>query len=73
MKLSNLVDPIRFESGVADIPGETVVSLGNILGRMKDRINVRLHLIGHADNRPLSERLVQIYGDNGGLSRERAG
>ena len=73
VKLSNLVEPIRFESGVAAIPQETVVSLGNILGRMKDRINVRLHLIGHADNRPLSERLVQIYGDNGGLSRERAG
>ena len=73
VKLSNLVAPIRFESGVADIPEETVVSLGNILARMKDRINVRLHLIGHADNRPLSERLVQIYGDNGGLSRERAG
>jgi len=73
VKLSNLVAPIRFESGVADIPGETVVSLGNILDRMKDRINVRLHLIGHADNRPLSERLVQIYGDNAGLSRERAG
>jgi len=73
VKLSNLVAPIRFESGVADIPEETVVSLGNILARMKDRINVRLHLIGHADNRPLSERLVQIYGDNAGLSRERAG
>ena len=73
VKLSNLVAPIRFESGVADIPEETVVSLGNILARMKDRINVRLHLIGHADNRPLSERLVQVYGDNAGLSRERAG
>jgi flagellar motor protein MotB len=42
-------------------------------GRMKDRINVRLHLIGHADNRPLSPRLQAIYGDNAGLSRERAG
>jgi len=73
IKLSNLVPPIHFESGIADIPGTTVESLGNILERMKDRINVRLHLIGHADNRPLSDRLVQIYGDNAGLSRERAG
>jgi flagellar motor protein MotB len=40
---------------------------------MKDRLNVRLHLVGHADNRPLSPRLVEIYGDNAGLSRERAG
>jgi flagellar motor protein MotB len=73
VKLSNLVAPIRFESGVADIPEETVVSLSNILIRMRDRINVRLHLIGHADNRPLSPALAETYGDNAGLSRERAG
>ena len=73
VKLSNLVPPIGFASGVADIPGTTVESLAEILGRMQDRINVRLHLIGHADNRPLSARLVEIYGDNAGLSRERAG
>ncbi|MGB5492158.1 MAG: OmpA family protein, partial [Woeseiaceae bacterium] len=73
VKLSNLVAPIRFESGIANIPETTVASLGEILNRMQDRINVRLHLIGHADNRPLSARLVRIYGDNAGLSRERAG
>jgi flagellar motor protein MotB len=73
IKLANLVAPIRFESGVAAIPASTVESLGAILGRMQDRLNVRLHLIGHADNQPLSPRLVEIYGDNAGLSRERAG
>ena len=73
VKLSGLVKPIHFESGVANIPDETVESLGAILSRMRDRLNVRLHLIGHADNRPLSPRLQAIYGDNSGLSRERAG
>ena len=73
IKLSNLVAPIHFESGVAEIPAATVESLAEILDRMQDRINVRLHLIGHADNRPLSPRLEAIYGDNAGLSRERAG
>jgi flagellar motor protein MotB len=73
IKLSNLVPPIRFESGVADIPATTVESLAKILERMRDRLNVRLHLIGHADNRPLSPRLAEVYGDNAGLSRERAG
>ena len=73
VKLSNLVPPIRFESGIANIPVTTVDSLGDILERMQDRINVRLHLIGHADSRPLSDRLATIYGDNAGLSRERAG
>jgi len=73
IKLANLVAPIRFESGVAAIPASTVESLGAILARMQDRLNVRLHLIGHADNQPLSPRLAEIYGDNAGLSRERAG
>jgi flagellar motor protein MotB len=73
VKLSGLVPDIQFETGVAQIPETTVESLGAILDRMKDRINVRLHLIGHADNQPLSPRLQAIYGDNGGLSRERAG
>lgn len=73
VKLSGLVPPVYFQSGVADIPEETVVSLSEILGRMQDRLNVRLHLVGHADNQPLSPRLQAIYGDNDGLSRERAG
>jgi len=73
IKLSNLVPPIHFQSGIADIPESTVASLGEILARMRDRRNVRLHLVGHADDRPLSPRLAAIYGDNAGLSRERAG
>ena len=73
IKLSNLVPPIRFASGVAEIPESTVESLAEILARMRDRRNVRLHLLGHADNRPLGPELAAIYGDNAGLSRERAG
>ena len=73
VKLSNLVPPIHFQTGVAKIPESTVGSLAEILGRMRDRINVRLHLIGHADNQPLSAELARIYGDNAGLSRERVG
>ena len=73
IKLSNLVPPIHFASGVADIPESTVKSLADILDRMRDRLHVRLHLIGHADNQPLSPALAAIYGDNEGLSRERAG
>ncbi|MDJ0938340.1 MAG: OmpA family protein [Woeseiaceae bacterium] len=73
IKLSNLVPPVHFESGVADIPSETVVMLSEILGRMQDRLNVRVHLVGHADSQPLSLALQEIYGDNEGLSRERAG
>lgn len=73
VKLTGLVPPIHFESGVADIPDSTLAELGRILERMKHRRNVRLHFVGHADNQPLSEALARIYGDNFGLSRERAG
>ncbi len=73
IKLRNLVPPVRFASGVADIPETTITVLGGILEGMRHRKNVRLHFVGHADNRPLSDALVRIYGDNAGLSRERAG
>ncbi|HZD53982.1 MAG TPA: OmpA family protein, partial [Woeseiaceae bacterium] len=73
VKLTGLVPPIHFESGVAKIPAATVAVLGEILEGMKHRRNVRLHLVGHADSQPLSEALARIYGDNAGLSRERAG
>ncbi len=73
IKLKNLVPPIHFASGVADIPATTIDALGRILERMRHRKNVRLYFVGHADDRPLSAALVKIYGDNAGLSRERAG
>ena len=40
---------------------------------MRHLDNVRLHLVGPADNQPLSGDLAERYGDNTGLSRERAG
>lgn len=73
VKLGNVVAPILFESGVAQIPEGTVEALSKILDGMKDRLNVRLHLVGHADNQRLSPRLARIYTDNMGLSHERAG
>ncbi len=73
VKLTDVVPPIHFDSGVASIPDSTVAELRAVLERMQDRHNVRINLVGHADNRPLSPRLQEIYGDNAGLSRERAG
>jgi flagellar motor protein MotB len=73
IKLTGLVPPIYFESGVAKIPDSTVEELGEILASMRDRMNLRLHLVGHADSQRLSPQLAEIYGDNTGLSRERAG
>ncbi len=73
IKLTGLVPPIYFESGEAKIPDSTVDALAEILAGMRDRMNLRLHLVGHADTQPLSPRLQEMYADNMGLSRERAG
>jgi len=40
---------------------------------MRYRKNVRVHFVGHADSQRLSEGLARAFGDNMGLSRERAG
>ncbi len=73
VKLKGVVPAIRFESGVANIPASTVRELQAVLASLRDRANVRLHLVGHADNQPLSPSLARVYGDNAGLSKERAG
>src|SRR5580700_10769966 len=73
VKLKNVIPPIHFESGVAKIPDNYVETLRKALEGLRDRRNVRLHLVGHADNQPLSPMLARTFGDNTGLSRERAG
>ena len=73
VKLRNVIPPIHFESGIAKIPDRHVDLLRKALDGVRDKRNVRLHLVGHADDQRLSEALVQTFGDNAGLSRERAG
>lgn len=73
IKLTNVVPPIRYQSGVSEIPAEYVERLRGVLDSMKGRLNVRLHFVGHSDNVPLFGALRARLGDNIGLSRERAG
>ncbi|MBS0396542.1 MAG: OmpA family protein, partial [Proteobacteria bacterium] len=73
VKLRNVIPPIHFESGVAKIPPDSVETLRKALEALRERQNVRLHLVGHADSQPLSPTLARAFGDNAGLSRERAG
>ena len=72
-KLKDLVPPILFKSGKADIPEEYVNKLREILNSMEDRVNVRLHFIGHSDNVKLKRAAKEKYGSNLELSKERAG
>lgn len=73
VKLQNVVPAIRFGSGEAEIPPDYTQRLREVLDRMKGRTNVRLHFVGHTDNVPLVGAARATFGDNDGLSRERAG
>ena len=73
VKLDNLVPSILFPLGKAEIPENYLELLRGVLNQMRDRKNVRLHFVGHTDSLPLRGDLVERYGDNVGLSRERAG
>jgi flagellar motor protein MotB len=73
IKLQNIVPPIRFASGKAEIPEGYIARLREALERVKDRTNVRLHFVGHTDNVPLQGEARVMYRDNLELSRERAG
>jgi len=73
VKLANLIPPIHFRAGEADIPEGYLEQLRGVLETMRERNNVRLHFVGHSDSQRLSDELTAIYGDNVGLSRERAG
>ena len=73
IKVDNLVPPIHFGLGKVNITENYLKMLRDVLDRMRGHENVRLHFIGHADSLPLRNELIELYGDNIGLSRERAG
>ena len=61
VKLDNIVPPIHFESGIAQVPDSTVQELRTILEKMRHRVNVRLNLVGHTDDQPLSAELAMNW------------
>ncbi|MDW7710662.1 MAG: OmpA family protein [Deferrisomatales bacterium] len=73
VKLADLFPPIPFREGDAEIPADYLDRLRAVLDSMRHRANVRLHFVGHTDSLPLRPALEARYGDNVGLSRERAG
>lgn len=73
VKLKSLVPSILFPLGVADITDNYITQLRSVLENMRDKQNVRLHFVGHTDNLQLFGAVKEQFGDNIGLSRERAG
>jgi hypothetical protein len=68
IKLTGLVPPIHFRLGEAEIPEDSIAQIRSVLDRMRNRTNVRLHFVGHADSLPLGGELQETFGDNLGLS-----
>ena len=73
VKLSGIIAPLHFDSGAITLRDEDIEKIRRALESVRGKANVRLHLVGHADNQRLSAELSARYGDNQGLSRERAG
>ena len=66
------IEPVRFESGFAEIPEDYAEQLQRLLDDFADRDNLRVRFVGHSDDVPLSSRIAPVYGDNQGLSEARA-
>lgn len=73
VKLGGIIAPLHFDSGAIRIRNEDIEKIRRAMESVRGKTNVRLHLIGHADNQRLSPELAARYVDNQGLSRERAG
>jgi len=63
---------INFSSGKHALAKELTAEVDKVIEVLKDKKNVRLHFVGHADNQALSTRALNVYADNIALSKSRA-
>ncbi len=61
VKLDNLVPPIHFGLGEVQISKEYIKLLQDVLDSMRDRTNLRLHFIGHADSGKYPVQSYLVY------------
>jgi flagellar motor protein MotB len=71
-QLSEQAGGIRYPSGEEFLSLGERTQLQALATRLAGKLNVRLAIIGHADEQKLSPRKKRIYGDNRGLSEARA-
>ncbi len=72
IQLKNVIDPIRFAPGSAEVPAESIEQLRRALERNADKPNLRLRLTGHVDSTPIGTQAARLHGDKKGLSRAQA-
>ena len=68
----NIIPPLHFDSGRAEIKPEYMEKLRQLVDLAKDKQNVRLGFIGHTDNQRLKPETKAKFKDNPGLSQHRA-
>ncbi len=71
-EIKDVVDPIYFKSGKANISQAALDSLRQEISRLQDKERVAVRVVGHADSRKLSAQTQARFGDNHGLARARA-
>ncbi len=73
VKLKYIIEPLRFQSGNSRISETDKKSLITVIDGLSGKKNLRLHIIGHTDNKPVVKpRTRKLYKNNYGLSRARA-
>src|SRR5260370_19748173 len=66
------IPPLELENGQPIIPPGYAANLCRALTDIADRTNARLQFIGYTKNERLDRRTASVYGDDIGLSAERA-
>jgi flagellar motor protein MotB len=72
VQVKNLVPPLRYDNGSAEVPAEFIQRIGRALDNMSDKQNVVIKFIAHTDSQPLAENDAQIYADHTGFSKAMA-
>ena len=70
--ISNVIPPLHFDSGKANIPAEYLEKLRQLLVLNKDKHKARFGFVGHTDNQHLKPETKAKFKDNAGLSQARA-
>ena len=71
-EIKDVVDPIYFNSGKANISQTALDTLQQEISRLQDKERVVVRIVGHADSRKLSAQTKARFGDNHGLAQARA-
>lgn len=71
-QIEDVIDPIRFDLGSADISDEQIRKLQTEIERYRQERDVRVVIAGHTDSTRLSPATAAKFGDNQGLSISRA-